>query len=317
MKIFTIGGILLLFAAGTGYLVGQLDDAADDAADDVAIAADDAAGDVVLAADDLALAADDAAGDVALAADAEAEDVTDSEATTSETAVVETTDAAAEEQLREAMARLAPDMEITAISESVMPGVYELISGAQVYYLTPDGRYMLEGSVIDLENRVDISEQRRGSLQMSVINQVPEDQMVVFNNEQGDAERSITVFTDSDCGFCQKLHREIDAITDANIKVRYLLFPRAGIDSVSSHELESVWCSDDPQEAMTIAKSGGQVPPLTCENPIETHMGIARQVGLRGTPLIYLDNGTKIPGYQPAAQLIQQIQNSEPMSVGG
>jgi len=220
----------------------------------------------------------------------------------------------AEEQLRKNMARIAPEMEITSIAESVMPGVYELVSGAQVYYLTPDGRYMLEGSIIDLEKRVDISEQRRGLLQMDVINQIPEEQMLVFNNEAGDAERSITVFTDTDCGYCQKLHQEIGAITDANIRVRYLLFPRAGIDSASSRELQSVWCSDDQQAAMTIAKTGGQVPDATCTNPIESHMGIARQVGLRGTPLIYLDNGTKIPGYQPAAQLIQQIEQSEPLA---
>lgn len=220
-----------------------------------------------------------------------------------------------EQQLRESLARLAPDMQITAISESVMPGVYEVISGAQVFYLTPDGRYMLEGSIIDLENRVDISEQRRGMLQMEVINQIPEEQMLVFNNEAGDAERSITVFTDTDCGYCRKLHQEIEAITAANIRVRYLLFPRAGIDSSSSRDLQSVWCSDDQQSAMTIAKSGGKVPAATCNNPIENHMNIARQVGLRGTPLIYLDNGTKIPGYQPAAQLIEQIQQSEPVAL--
>ena len=241
--------------------------------------------------------------------------ITVAQTSTSETPAVEpVTGQAAEDQLRESLAHLAPDMEINAIAESVMPGVYEVVSGAQVYYLTPDGRYMLEGSIIDLENRVDISEQRRGTLQVSVIEQIPEEQMLVFNNEAGNADRAITVFTDSDCGFCQKLHREIDAITDANIRVRYILFPRAGIDSASSHELQSVWCSDDQQTAMTIAKSGGQVPSATCENPIEAHMAVARQVGLRGTPLIYLDDGTKIPGYQPAAQLIQQIQNSEPLA---
>ena len=221
---------------------------------------------------------------------------------------------AAEVQLRESLSQLAPDMHITSIAESVMPGVYEVVSGAQVYYLTPDGRYMLEGSIIDLEQRVDVSEQRRGSLQMSLINQIPEDQMLVFNNEAGDAERSITVFTDTDCGFCQRLHQEIEAITEADIRVRYLLFPRAGIDSASSEELQSVWCADDQQQAMTIAKTGGRVPSATCANPIESHMAIAGQVGLRGTPLIYLDNGTKIPGYQPAAELIKLIENSEPMA---
>ena len=222
----------------------------------------------------------------------------------------------AEDQLRAALAEMAPDLPITSIAESVLPGVYEVVSNAQVYYLSPNGRYLVEGSIVDLQNQVNVSEQRRGGLQLSLISEMPEEQMVVFNNKDEDAERWITVFTDTDCGFCQKLHREIDTITDADIKVRYLMFPRAGIDSGSSRELQSVWCADDQQEAMTIAKSGGMVEPATCENPIQSHMDLARQVELRGTPLIYLDNGTKIPGYRPANELIQMIQESEPLALG-
>ncbi len=222
-----------------------------------------------------------------------------------------------EKQLREALAELAPNLPITSISESVLPGVYEVISGAQVYYLSPNGRYLVEGSIIDLEQQVNVSEQKRGSLQLALIEQIPEDQMIVFNNESNDAPRWITVFTDTDCGYCQRLHQEIETITDADIRVRYLMFPRAGIESQSSAELQSVWCASDQQEAMTIAKSGGSVTPATCENPIQSHMDLARQVELRGTPLIYLDSGTKIPGYRPADELIRMIEQSEPVAAGG
>lgn len=220
-----------------------------------------------------------------------------------------------EQQLRESLAELAPDLPITTVAESPLPGVYEVVSEGQVYYLTPDGKFMLEGSIIDLEARVNLSEQRRGQLQLSLIQEVPEEQMVVFNNEAGDATRWITVFTDTDCGFCQKLHREIETITDADIKVRYLLFPRAGIDSPSSRELESVWCANDQQAAMTAAKTGGSVKEASCENPIQSHMDLAGRVGLRGTPLIYLDDGTKIPGYRPAEELIRMVNESEPVAM--
>jgi thiol:disulfide interchange protein DsbC len=223
----------------------------------------------------------------------------------------------AEQQLREALAEMAPDLPITSISESVLPGVYELISGTKIFYLSPDGRYQLQGSIIDLQQQVNISEQKIGSLQLALFEEVPEDQMIVFNNQDENAERWITVFTDTDCGYCQRLHQEIDAITAADIRVRYLMFPRAGIESQSSAELQSVWCADDQQEAMTIAKSGGTVTPATCENPIQAHMDLARQVELRGTPLIYLDNGMKIPGYRPAEELIKMIEESEPMASGG
>ncbi len=224
------------------------------------------------------------------------------------------TEDSAEQQLRAALAEIAPDLPITSISESVLPGIYELVSDAQIYYLSPDARFMLEGSIIDLQNKVNVSEQRRGGLQLALIDKMPEDQMVVFNNEAGDADRWITVFTDTDCGFCQKLHQEINAITDADIRVRYLMFPRAGMQSASASELESVWCAADQQEAMTIAKTGGRVEDATCENPIQSHVNLATQVGLRGTPLIYLDDGTKIPGYRPAAELIRMINSSEPLA---
>lgn len=223
----------------------------------------------------------------------------------------------AERQLREALKEMAPNLPITSISESVLPGVYEVISGAQVYYLSPNGRYLVEGSIIDLQEQVNVSDQRRGTLQLALIEEVPEDQMIVFNNADQSADRWITVFTDTDCGYCQRLHQEIDTITEADIRVRYLMFPRAGIDSHSSAELQSVWCADDQQQAMTIAKSGGTVTPATCENPIQSHMDLARQVELRGTPLIYLDNGTKIPGYRPAEELINMIRESEPLASGG
>ncbi len=219
-----------------------------------------------------------------------------------------------EAKLRAALLERMPDLVVDSISPTVLPGIYELISEAQVYYLSPDGKFMLDGSIIDLENRVNLSDQRRGSLQLSLINEMPEEQMVVFNNETNDADRWITVFTDSDCGFCQKLHREIDDITEAGIRVRYLLFPRAGMQSASFDELQSVWCSADQQEAMTVAKSGGRVDSAVCENPIQSHVDLANRVGLRGTPLIYLDDGTKIPGYRPAAELVRMIESSEPLA---
>jgi thiol:disulfide interchange protein DsbC len=224
-------------------------------------------------------------------------------------------DASDEEKLRQALLERMPDLVVDSISETVLPGIFELVSESQVYYLSPDGKFMLDGSIIDLENRVNISDQRRGELQLSLISEMPEDQMVVFNNESNDAERWITVFTDSDCGFCQKLHREIDDITDAGIRVRYLLFPRAGMESASFRELQSVWCSDDQQQAMTVAKSGGTVDSAVCSNPIQSHMELANRVGLRGTPLIYLDDGTKIPGYRPAAELVRMVESSEPLAL--
>lgn len=218
-------------------------------------------------------------------------------------------------QITEALAELAPHIEVTEVTESGLPGIYEVTSHGTIYYLSPDVRYLFEGSIHDLHTQQNISEARRGKLQTSLLNEVAENEMLVFNNHANSADRWITVFTDTDCGYCQKLHEEVPQLTSAGIQVRYLMYPRAGLESDSFRELQSVWCADDQQSAMTVAKSGGSVAHASCDNPIEEHMDLAHKVGLRGTPLIYLDNGTRVSGYRPANELIGMIENSEPMMV--
>lgn len=126
--------------------------------------------------------------------------------------------------------------------------------------------------------------------------------------------RSITVFTDISCGYCRRLHAELDTLLEEGVRVRYLMFPRAGIGSQGHKDLESVWCADNPQEAMTNAKAGGKIVAKSCPNPIEEHVALAERLGLRGTPLIYTDGGEKIPGYREASALVAMVNASEPLN---
>ena len=219
-------------------------------------------------------------------------------------------------ELRKALAERLPDIKVTSINETPLEGIYELISSGQIYYLSGDGRFVIEGELIDLEARKNLTTERLGSLHLALINDMDEAEMLVYKGESDDPSkpnRSITVFTDVSCGYCRKLHTELDTFIESGVDVRYLLFPRAGLGTPAAQALESVWCADDPQGAMTIAKSGGKVAEKTCENPIENHMAVAEQIGLRGTPLIYLDNGVRIPGYRSANELVDILNASEPM----
>ncbi|MBX2879141.1 MAG: DsbC family protein [Granulosicoccus sp.] len=216
------------------------------------------------------------------------------------------------EHIEKMLAERLPNIEVTNIQASPVKGVYELVSDGQIYYVSADGAYIFDGDLIDMAERRNLTTERKGSLHLELINSVSEDNMLVYNTPD-DSDRAITVFTDVSCGYCRKLHAELDELLDGGVKVRYLMFPRAGIGSQAHKDLESVWCADNPQEAMTTAKSGGSVMPASCENPIESHVALAEKVGLRGTPLIYLDNGQMIPGYRSAAELVKMIQTSEPM----
>jgi len=229
------------------------------------------------------------------------------------TAVVQASEDEQITQLRDTLTAKMPGLEITRISQTDIPGVLELLSGGDIYYLTPDAKYMLQGALIDLEKQVNITNQRRGAVHIGMINAMPEDKMVVFSPKEEKAERAITVFTDTSCPYCSKLHAEIDQFTDAGIKVRYLLYPRAGLGSAAYKQLQSVWCADDSLAAMTAAKQGESITEKACENPIQEHIKLAQDVGLRGTPLIYLDSGEIVSGYRPAEQLVKIINNSEPV----
>jgi len=202
------------------------------------------------------------------------------------------------------------DFEINGLSESPMAGVYELISGGTIFYVNEAGTLLIEGDMIDLENRVSLTEQKLGELHMGMIANVSENEMLVYEPDEPTG-RSITVFTDITCGYCQRLHQEIDTLLDSGVAVRYLMFPRAGLNTPAADALEPVWCNDDPQAAMTTAKAGGRIPPSSCNNPIEEHVALAQQVGLRGTPLIYLDTGDRIPGYRDAATLVDMVTSKD------
>jgi thiol:disulfide interchange protein DsbC len=121
-------------------------------------------------------------------------------------------------------------------------------------------------------------------------------------------KHTVTVFTDIDCGYCRKLHREIDGYLKAGIRVRYLFFPRAGLGSESFNEAVSVWCAADRQQAMTDAKAGKPIEAKTCENPVIDHMQLGESLQISGTPAIVLESGDLVPGYVPAERLAAMLQ---------
>lgn len=217
-----------------------------------------------------------------------------------------------EATLKRILGQRLPSIIIESIEPSPIPGVYELVSGGQIYYASSDGQFIIDGSVIDTVSRENITATRLGGVQLSLINALDESEMLVYEPEHT-TDRSITIFTDTSCPYCSKLHAEIDELLDNGIRVRYLMFPRAGLGSESHRELESVWCADDPHTAMTIAKARGVIESNTCDNPIQAHIALAEAVGLRGTPLIYLDSGQSVPGYRPVNELVQMINASSPL----
>ena len=214
--------------------------------------------------------------------------------------------------LRERIAESLPGLVPTSVAETPVAGLFELVVDGQIYYVNESADYLLDGSLIELQTRTNITEGRLGGIQSSLIEEMGEEDMLIYEPDKP-SERSITVFTDISCGYCRRLHEDIDDLLDEGVRVRYLLFPRAGLGSQGHKDLESVWCAEDPLAAMTAAKAGARIEPATCENPIDSHVALAERVGLRGTPLIFLDTGERVPGYREPAVLASMVKAAKPL----
>jgi thiol:disulfide interchange protein DsbC len=199
--------------------------------------------------------------------------------------------------VRSAVHALAPHLEVRSIEPSPIPGMVEVILEGQIVYISEDGRYLIEGVVFDIKNRRDITEERRSGLRKEAMGEVNKDEMIVFAAEN--PRHTITVFTDIDCGYCRKLHGDIDQYNDRGISVQYLFFPRAGLGSHSYQKAVSVYCADDSQSALTFAKLGEEPEPMQCDNPVSEHMKLGRMAGVTGTPAIVTKDGSLLAGYLP------------------
>lgn len=211
-----------------------------------------------------------------------------------------------DQAIRKTLMKIQPDLPIEAISESAMPGIFQVqLKGGRLLYASADGQFLLQGNLYQMrgEDIVNLTEEHASAEAAKLLAKTPVSEMVVFAPEK--PKTHITVFTDTDCGYCQKLHAEVPELNRLGVEVRYMAFPRQGVGSHGYNTLVSVWCSKDRQQAMNLAKSRKEVPSANCDNPVAKQYELGQMIGVNGTPAILLANGQLIPGYQPAPELAE------------
>jgi thiol:disulfide interchange protein DsbC len=190
------------------------------------------------------------------------------------------------------------------ISESPIPGLYQVAVGANVAYVTDDGRYIIRGDIYDADTSANVSEETRAHARVAMLDSVDPASMIVFKPANGNVKHKITIFTDIDCGYCRQFHREIDKVTALGIEVHYLFYPRTGPNTESWTKADQVWCAPNHNQALTRAKLGGEIPDgPSCASPVESHYALGQRIGVRGTPAVFSETGELIGGYLPPADL--------------
>ncbi|CDL83663.1 bifunctional protein-disulfide isomerase/oxidoreductase DsbC [Xenorhabdus szentirmaii] len=191
-----------------------------------------------------------------------------------------------------------------SITPSQISGLSAVLTEHGIIYMSDDGKYLLQGALFDISGKAlkNVSNQilvkkldaLKGSM---IIYKAPKEKHIV------------TVFTDITCGYCRKLHENVQEYNDLGITVRYLAFPRHGLQHQSAKDMQSIWCSATPNKSLNLAFKGEKVSPIKeCKIDIAKQYQLGLQFGVQGTPAIVLEDGTVLGGYLPPADLLTMLE---------
>ena len=152
----------------------------------------------------------------------------------------------------------------------------------------------------------NVTERYRAGQRVDILGAIDPGEAVIFPAKREPVE-TLWVFTDVTCGYCQLFHQQMAAYNDLGLEVRYLAFPRFGVDSESGELLETAWCAKDRQDAITRLKAGDTLSNKTCENPVAEHFNLGQRLGVRGTPAIFSSAGVQLPGFVPPEEIMGRL----------
>lgn len=204
-----------------------------------------------------------------------------------------------------------PTVEVAQVFQSEIPGLYGVeLAGGNFVYGTADGRHLVAGDLYALGGGLEnLTEGRREAWRRRLLAEV--DPGVAIPYPAREPRWAITVFTDVDCVHCQRLHSEVHELNKAGVSVRYMAYPRAGLESSSYSDMVSAWCAADRRTALTRLKRGKPIPVQVCNNAVAEQYDLAKQLGLTGTPGIVTESGKLIIGFESVELLLAAVQIRE------
>lgn len=200
-------------------------------------------------------------------------------------------------------------LNVTNVQSSDMEGLFEVTTDQGLFFATENGEYFIQGKLYSVGENGEFAD----VLTQRYAKQVEKfkDQMIVYPAEN--EKYVINVFTDTTCGYCVKLHNQMEEYNKLGITVRYLAYPRQGPMSPVAQNMAKIWCSDDKAAALDAAKQGQSFDfndenLAQCQKTIVDEYQYGRRLGINGTPAILLPNGQLVAGYVPPKELIKVLQ---------
>jgi len=207
--------------------------------------------------------------------------------------------------IREVLLNTQNGIVIQSVVPSPVEGLYEVrIQNGPAIYASADAQFFIPGDLYQATQNglVNLGESRRNEMRLERLAAIDEADMIIFPAE-GEEKAVLTVFTDVDCQYCRQLHSEMPEINEYGITIRYLAFPRSGLDQVTYPKMVSTWCAEQRNVIFTTAIRGAQITPNDCDNPVAEQYQMGREFGVTGTPTLVFEDGSMVPGYIPVDDL--------------
>jgi len=195
---------------------------------------------------------------------------------------------------------------VRSVRAAPMPGLYEVVlKSGELVYTNTEVSHIVVGSIIDAKTRVNLTEKRLDELSRIDFSALPLKDAIVI--KKGDGSRVFASFEDPNCGFCKRLAKALQQVDNTT---QYLfLYPILGPDS--EEKAKRILCSDDPaktwQSWMVEGKTPPAAPPSCDTSVIEHNVALGRQLGIGGTPTLFLRDGSRIGGFLPAEKLEERL----------
>ncbi len=190
------------------------------------------------------------------------------------------------------------------VKDSPVKGLKTAVTDQGILYVSENGQYVLQGKMYELTNKgpVDVA----GKLLADKVNAL-KNEMIIYpaKNEK----YVVTVFMDITCHYCHILHQQLKEYNDLGITVRYLAFPRGGMNE-TARQMEAIWTSKDPVFALNEAEKGNLPKELKAPNIVKRHYDLGIQLGVQGTPSIVTSTGELIGGYLKPKDLLAALKES-------
>ena len=219
---------------------------------------------------------------------------------------------ASEDNIRESLKNILPDGAIIeSIEATPIEDMYAVYYGdLQPIYVTKDGSFFIYGDIYKINSNSisNITDESIAERRKIILKDIPANELISFKSKN--EQFSVIVFTDVDCGYCRKLHNQINEYNKLGISINYAAYPRSGLGTSAFTKMVGAWCSDDPKGSISKLKNNKNLDLSFCDSqPVSKQYVIGQKLGVNGTPAIFSMDGDMFPGYIKPKELLLRLKS--------